>query len=266
MKLHHLLDLAKEHPKTSLLLGGAGLLALVTMADKKGGMMPGVFFPLAPDPKLPGGIFPKGTTSLTSYLSDAFFKRLGEMGDRFRQKGANVTNEEIMAVLFVESGGLFPSAINAQSGCVGLNQICGSLTAVGFVGTKSEYRALLAEDQLPYVERYYDNRGVHSRIRNLGDFYLVNFSPAFLGQPQEYVMYRKGETVTHPFIKKPNGDRVEFGPVYYAQNEGIDRDPTKGFIRVGDMAPFIVRNIRGAGPKWDELRARLLRNTVLPNA
>jgi len=248
---------AKKHPAIALGLVGVGVLGVIALVNHQKGnpllTLPGTT-PAAP--KLPSGPLPAGTTSLTSYLSEAFFRRLAELGNYFRSRGAKVTDEELLAVLYVESGGVNPASIN-KIGCVGLNQICGDLKSVGFAGSKDEYRALPGERQLDFVQAYFDKQGnVYPRIRNLSNLYLVNFSPAFLGQPDNFVMYRPGG-ITHDFLKSKSNPTGFFGPAYYNENAGVDANPKKGYIEVGDMAKFVVNHVGGA--KWNELRARLQR-------
>jgi hypothetical protein len=230
-----------------------GVLAIIALVNHQRGnpllSMPGSA------PKLPSGPLPPGVTGLTSYLSEAFFKRLHELGDHFRSRGAKVTDEELMAVLYVESAGLNPTSQNT-SGCVGLNQICATLSrdplsglkAVGFNGSKAEYTALPGERQLDFVQAFFDKGNHYSQIRNLGNLYLVNFSPCFLGKPDDYVMYRK------------DSDKIVCGineGKAYDANAGIDANPKKGYIEVADMAKFVINHV--GGPKWNELRMRLQR-------
>jgi len=257
-----------KHPR--LVVGGS-LLALglgyLLLRSPSAASLPG-----GVSPKLPGGPLPPGVTILTSYLSDAFFRRLAELGSYFRSRGARVTDEELLAVLYVESGGVDPASINKISGCVGLNQICSTLKsdplsglkAVGFNGTKDEYRALPGERQLDFVQAFFDKQGnVYPRIRSLSNLYLVNFSPAFLGQADDFVMYRP-EGITHEFLRTKSNPNGFFGPEYYNDNAGVDSNPRKGYIEVADMGKFIVRHVGGA--KWNELRARLQRAQPAPVA
>jgi len=250
---------AKQHPGIAIGLGGVGVLLLVTLARRDSGalQLPGS----SPAGGLPSGPLPKGTTSLTSYLPDAFFVGIHAMGERFRSRGATITDEDIIAILMAESGlhANIPNRVNGV--CVGLNQICpkldaahdpgrtSGLRAVGFQGTLAEYSALSETAQLPFVQAYFDNVGNAKALRSVGSLYLANFSPAFLGNPDDFVMYRP-EGITH--------GKTFFGPKYYNDNASVDSNPRKGFITVGDMSKFAIAAVSGKNAaKWNELRMRL---------
>ncbi len=252
-----------------IVLGALGALALGLLLVRDA---PLLTKPTPPGPAgpLPGGPLPKGTTALTSYLSDAFFRRILDLSAYFRSKGANVQDEDLVAVLFVESGGLHADAVNPKSGCVGLNQICptnynllqdparvSGLRAVGWTGTREDYLKLTPEDQLTYVQRYFDNQGKYHQMTDYGMLYLVNFSPAFFAPPSAALW--KGRYPIMYAASDPH--QVKDGvtlPNTYDLNASIDLNPKKGFIELADMAKFVARATQGVNkPKWDELRLRL---------
>lgn len=182
-------------------------------------------------------------TALTSRLSDQYFASVRELAEHMNARGASVTSEDLIAVLEAESGN-DPRAVNPKSGCAGLNQICplfnnpdplSGLRRAGWKGSRAEYLALSAEEQIPFVRGFFDAGNNYPKIRGVADLYLANFSPFFLGKPGSTVMYR------------PPSDS-------YLKNASVDFGG-KGWIEVSDMAHFVGRSMHG--PKWDELRARL---------
>jgi hypothetical protein len=151
-----------------------------------------------------------------------------------RSRGANIQGEDLLAVFLAESD-VKPFIANSI-GCAGLNQIC-KLAGVGWTGTREQYLALPGEQQLAYVKRYFDNVNRYPAMRDYGSLYLANFSPAFLGKPDNFVMY--------PASHKS-----------YPLNRGVDFGG-KGYIEVADMAKFVRRATLGSPAKWAELRMRL---------
>ncbi len=237
-------------PKVLFGLGVLGVFALLALTDAPSALLfnpgpsPG---PMPPAGALPGGPLPTATTGLTSRLSNLFFQRVNELAAYMRSRGATITGEDILAVLVPESG-VDPARPNSIR-CLGLNQICpklksafdpervSGLRAVGFKGSQSEYLALPAEEQLQYVKAYFDNVNQYRAFRDYGTLYLANFSPAFLGKPDNFVMYPS----SHPS---------------YPLNAGVDHGP-KGYIEVADMAKFVKRTLMARKSFWDELRMRL---------
>ncbi len=215
----------------ALLLGGGGAYGVA-----KAVKWPSI--PPTPTPVPPSTVPPvpfKGTTSLTSYLPDAFFTALAAFVARAQAKGAHVSGADMLMMFLAESE--CDSRIANSIGCAGLNQIC-NLPGVGFTQGVTAYVALPADQQLKYVERYFDNVNRYTAMRDVGSLYLTNFSPAFLGRPDNFVMYRK------------DVDKA------YANNRGVDFG-NKGYIEVADMAKFMNAAVAGRRkPKFDELKAR----------
>ncbi|GAB4043127.1 transglycosylase SLT domain-containing protein [Spirosoma litoris] len=95
----------------------------------------------------------------------------------------------LMIVMDFESAGTFsPSVTNKGSGAVGLIQF----TESGIVGlgvTLAQLKAMTAIQQLDYVEKYLTP--YKSKFATVYDVYLAVFAPAYLGKPDEQVVYTK---------------------------------------------------------------------------
>ena len=222
--------------------------------------------PPVPDPPAPGPAMPvvisldgeptKTTaTSLTAHLSDGFLRGVLALADRYRAEGATVQAEDFFAVFLGESPwqgkNINPAAISV-TGCVGINQICPKrdrltgqfkLDSVGWNGTIDEYRALTAEQQLPYAAKYFENalasvaKKPPSALRDAGDLYCLNFAPAYVGMP-------------------PSTRMTHLTPLQYRQNQGLDTG-AKGYIDVADMGKYMQRVVARNPVFWKELTGRL---------
>jgi hypothetical protein len=215
------------------LFGGVATVAAAATFLKGGTKVPTIGQPIIPISGTLSTVPPMTATNLTSYLSDAFFRKVLEFAHYSQQKGAKVNGEDYLRIFMVESS-CDPRIANSI-GCAGLNQIC-NLKGVGFTGSRQEYTALPGEQQMEYVKRYFDNVNRYPAMVDVGSLYLANFSPAFLGKPQNFVMYRK------------DVDKA------YAANAGVDSGK-KGFIEVADMAKFVHRG--DSSPKLRELLGRM---------
>jgi hypothetical protein len=110
------------------------------------------------------------------------------------------------------------------------------------------FRALSAEDQIPYVERYFSPYKAYG-LESSGRIYLFTFLPA-LGQ-------------------KPDSRDTAFvlcgslGPLVWAYNANkvFDQDH-KGYITLGDLTKACERNAKG--PRWDEIIQRLQTLSSVP--
>lgn len=225
-----------------------------------------------PSPGLPAGPLPPGTTALTSYLPDDFFRGVIKLTDYANSKGATLKPEDFLAVFLAESD-VKPTSINGI-GCAGLNQIC-NLHGVGFpqekgyVGDKfawaklsksarmpfiQQYAALSAVEQLEYVKRFFDGWNHYPKFVNYGALYMANFTPGYLDHANDptWVIARKS----------PDDDGskayAEAHPKqFYPGNAGIDIFPKKGYIEVADMTRFVDRAVGGSRAKFNEMRMRL---------
>jgi hypothetical protein len=230
-----------------------------------------------PSPGLPTGPLPAGTTALTSYLSDDFFRGVIKLTDYANSKGATLRPEDFLAVFLAESNVNWdpknkrPGSVNFI-GCAGLNQICdlfgvGFPQERGFVGDAKawakadkrpyieQYAALPTEEQLAYVKRYFDNWNKYPKLVNYGALYLCNFMPGFLDHASEpnFVMCRRApeDDGTLAFAKAQKGSAA-----YYPLNRGVDREG-KGYIEVADMTRFVERAVAASRVKFNEMRMRL---------
>lgn len=266
-----ILRTAKAHPKLTLATVGVSVLVLLIAADELGTGKPLFFLPpkspVPPGPVAPAGPLPSGTpaTGITSgvtgtaNLSDTFFRRVEDLAQHFRSKGATINSKDLLAMMLVESN-CDPSVGN-PIGCMGLNQIC-NLRKVGWTGTGQQYLALSAEEQLTYVQRFFDDGNHYQAIRDYGSLYLANFNPGNMGKPDNFVLYRinpngpavnasdsEWKTWLSTHSQPPNQD-------VYGLNRGVDFGK-KGFIEIADMARFVKNGVTGKSKKWGELLFRL---------
>lgn len=181
-------------------------------------------------------------TVLTKHLSDSFLRAVIHMGDDFRAKGSNLSGEDFMAVFLAEAS-TFPWAKN-NLGYAGLNAMgANERKAVGFTGTIDDWIKLSADEQLPYVRRFFEGntrdfaKGDYRALTGYGKLYLMNFTPAYLLKPDDYVISRRGQPI-------------------YENNKGVDAG-SKGYIEVADMGRFVERRLSQEPARWNEIRARM---------
>lgn len=192
---------------------------------------------------------------LSRHLSDRFFDEVRAMAARMRAKGATITGADLLAVWLLESG--VRNVPNRQGYPYGgLNQMGpDQRRAAGFSGSFAEWLALDEDEQLPFVERYYENAtgGRLSLLRDKGSLYLVNFLPAYASHADEpdYVLARrKADDDGSEAWRKAHLSDI------YAANRGLDTDGD-GAIRVRDLDDAVERAQRGNAAYWRELTARL---------
>lgn len=152
-------------------------------------------------------------------LSEAFFLAWVNMCSRL-----GVDTIDLIRVSFSESGGVRPSARNPNGDASGLIQFMpDTLRRLGWTKSTDEFRHLAAEDQVPFVERYY--RPYAQWCTNDALCYVATFLPAMLpgaagaGEGSDYVLC---------------GQRGPWAWAYTA-NRGLDHDGD-GAISVADMA------------------------------
>ena len=194
--------------------------------------------------------------ALTSRISDAYLRLVADMAARFRARGARVSGLDLLAVWLGESGLDSHRRNGAGAPAYGTNQLWAplegggypGLRAVGFAGSPEDYLALSLEQQLPHVERYYDNatHGDASLLASRGALYMVNFVPAWIAHASDpdWVIARRDDA-----------DRQK--AAIYRENAVLDTG-AKGYIDVADMDAFPARAIAGSGAFWPELEARYL--------
>ena len=237
-------------PKVLFGVGVLGAFALLALTgSERNGASAFVVPAIIPGPS-------SGPVKWTAHLSDAFFRAIDNLALDFRSKGAGVVGEDFLGVLNAESG-VGPQAKNRLSGCAGMNQICptlkndslSGLKGVGWTGSREEYLALSAEQQLPFVARWFTSAasGKFPALTNMGRLYLLNIAPAHATKADDFPIYVKGR----------DGDAYTF-------NASLDQEG-KGFISVRDCDKFVHRSLAG-GPKgsrpfeyWSELQMRLNR-------
>ncbi len=172
--------------------------------------------------------------SLTDDLSDPFFSDTLDISDRLQLAAL-----DLLSVMMAESN-VKASAHNAHSNASGLIQFLPStLRGLGWTGTPEQFRRLSADDQLPYVERYF-RPYVHFNLGSAARVYQVVFLPSSLsfGSSMDTVIVEQGG--------------VNSGA--YAGNAGLDTDHD-GAITVGELQQAIERHHVSA--RWKEIATRL---------
>lgn len=170
----------------------------------------------------------------TGDLADAFFAGLRAVGAATEAQPLH-----LLQVMMAESG-LRPDAHNPHGHASGLIQFMpATLPRLGWTAGHGAFRRLSAEEQLPFVERFYrpyKSYGLTSTAR----LYQATFLPATLAggsDPETVLAGRDG-----PYAGA------------YRANSGLDRRGD-GIIRVSDLTAAVDRRCRG--PRWEEARARL---------
>ncbi|HEY3817267.1 MAG TPA: transglycosylase SLT domain-containing protein [Polyangiaceae bacterium] len=137
---------------------------------------------------------------------------------------------DLLAVMRFESG-LHPDAVNPTSHAVGLIQLLPQHAAdlLGLPMTPDRnaraveaFSAMSADEQLDYVEAYFDQVLRGHGAGNLRDAYMAVFYPAAVGRGDGYV------------IARADGDSA-FGRAVYRQNAGLDVNGD-GIITAGEAA------------------------------
>jgi hypothetical protein len=167
-------------------------------------------------------------------LSDAFFRELKAVCQRLQ-----CDPEDLLSVMVSESD-VDPAAQNPHGKATGLIQFMPkTLLGLGWTSGPDEFHKLTAEQQLPYVERYY--RPHIGRLTSSGRLYQATFMPATLKNSDESTV-----------LAGANGPRSKA----YAQNKGLDINKD-GFITVSDLTART--NKVKERTRWKDLAARLAR-------
>ncbi len=194
------------------------------------GAVPGLGTPQPGPPDRPPAPTPKGTST----LSDAFFRELKVICQRLQ-----CDPEDLLAVMVSESD-VNPAAQNPRGKATGLIQFMpNTLRGLGWTSGPDEFAKLTAEQQLPYVERYY--RPYIGRLTSSGRLYQATFMPATLKNSDESTV-----------LAGANGPRYKA----YAQNKGLDINKD-GVITVSDLTARINK-VRERS-RWKDLAAQLAR-------
>lgn len=175
------------------------------------------------------------TNDHTADLTDAFFVGMHAVAASIG------TNPEFLLAVMNSESGIRASAHNPNGHASGLIQFMpATLVRLGWTLGHEAFRRLSAEEQLPFVERYYRPfvaQGLNSTAR----LYQATFLPATLNRGSQ------PETV----IVDVNANDNAFA---YAPNRGLDRRGD-GRILVGDLTAFVERAKNSA--RWREARDRL---------
>ncbi len=150
-----------------------------------------VLYPIKPTTTLP--------IAWGAKVSAAFRNKVREISGRL-----DCDPSDLMACMAWESGRSFsPSVKNmAGSGATGLIQFMPK-TAISLGTTTTNLAALSAEQQLDYVERYF--QPFKGKLNSLADLYMAILWPLAVGKPLEYVLWDERSK-----------------PTTYRQNSGLD--------------------------------------------
>jgi hypothetical protein len=116
--------------------------------------------------------------------------------------------------------GWHPQALNCQGAdkhpvAGGLMQMLGSvLTSLGFEGSADQFAMLSGEEQLPYCIKFIQ-RMPPSTLHLPGDFGLALFTPAYVGKPDDFVIYEVNSSgwVQNPGLRSAGGGPITAGSV-----------------------------------------------------
>jgi hypothetical protein len=174
-----------------------------------------------------------------SALSDTFFERLAELGER------HATDPVVFLDVWNAESGLNPGVENPNGHARGLNQMM-PRTLQG-LGAPANFNALAGEDQLPWIERLVAaGEGLNGGpFRSAERYYHSNFFPRTMPP---------GQTPTTVVVASDATDPEERAA--YAANAGMD--PAKnGRITYADLAAFLNRAKNGNRLAYEAARSRL---------
>ena len=172
--------------------------------------------------------------SLTDDLSDQFFQDILDVSDRIQCDAL-----DMLGVMMAESA-VKAGARNATSNAGGLIQFLPSTLAhLGWSSTPDAFRRLSADEQLPYVEAYFQPY-VHFGLDSAARVYQVVFLPSSLplGSNMNTVIAQRGGV----------------NSAVYNRNRGLDVN-FDGSITVGELQLAIERHYNS--PRWQEITQRL---------
>jgi hypothetical protein len=171
--------------------------------------------------------------SLTPDLSDQFFADIADVCGRLQ-----IDPLDLLGVMMAESN-VKAAAQNPTSNASGLIQFLPSTLAhLGWTDTPQAFRQLSADQQLPYVEAYFQPY-VHFVLDSAARVYQVVFLPSSLslGSSMDTVIAEKGG----------------LNSGVYDRNRGLDVD-FDGTITVGELQKAIERHYNA--PRWQEIVQR----------
>ena len=153
--------------------------------------------------------------------------------------------DNILSLMWHETGGeMSPGTIN-KIGCVGLIQFCpgGGQQDVGKSG--AELAAMTRSEQWDYVERYLDKNSKWKKDpANIASLYLSVFLPAFADLPNNAILATSTGTGVHPVVSRAKSK--SWIQDVWAQNPA-NRTGTTGSITksgLGDILKSKISNIR----------------------
>lgn len=177
------------------------------------------------------GAAPRGASF--DYLSDQFFMQIKATCQRLK-----CAPEDLLGVMESESG-VRPSAQNPNGKATGLIQFMpNTLVGLHWTAGPDEFAKLSAEEQLPFVERYFAPY-VSQGLGSAGRLYQATFLPATLPNSDESTV-----------IAAPGGPNGQA----YAANKVLDTNGD-GRITVGDLTARIDKVRTGA--RWAAVMGRL---------
>lgn len=177
----------------------------------------------------------------TKDLSPGFFVGLKAMARR-----VNRNPEHLLEVMLRESD--ISAAAGYDDGpnkASGISQIV-YLDKVGYEGTHAEFKRLTAEQQLPYVERWWAPYKGYS-LPTAANLYQLNFVPMSVERGTG-----SGTVVVAENGTGYNGQEAKF----YTINKALDRN-RDGTITVADLAVALEETKRARAGRWNEALARL---------
>jgi len=173
----------------------------------------------------------------------SFYQKLNQVA-----QAIGARPEDLLAIMLSESGmhpapekiATVPRDSNGQPIARGLTQI--TSVAAGAAGMtqdfwRDSYSNLSAQDQLPYVQKYFQTVGGGRDYPDAGTLYLANFASGRLSQ---------ANNPDSIIFSKADGDN-------YSMNKGLDSG-NKGYITVGDMT-IRANNIKSRSDYQEYLKA-----------
>lgn len=171
--------------------------------------------------------------ALFDYLNDQFFIDLKAVCGRLACAPA-----DMLGVMESESG-VRPDAQNPHGNATGLIQFMPkTLVGLGWTPGTDQFKTLSAEDQLPFVEKFF-KPWTRFGLSSAGRLYQAVFLPATLPGSNESTV-----------IAAPSGPNANA----YNANVGLDMNHD-GAITVSDLTARIDHFRQG--PRWIELMRRL---------
>ena len=133
--------------------------------------------------------------------------------------------EAMRAIIGPESGGQ-GNAVNAQSGATGIIQFMPSVARS--LGTSvEELRQMTPAQQVPYAVQYFKSKGI-TADSPADDYALAVAAPAFIGQPDETVVYKKGSAAwqQNPAWRPSGGGDITVGDIlsFYGLRDSAEEE------------------------------------------